>query len=328
MRWFQFGAFCPLFRLHGHRGGGPPSNECGGTNGDNEVWNLAEEPQHYESIVTVMRLREELREYVSQINAQAAATGFPMLRPMFLQFPLDPGCADPGVEDQFMFGPDWLVAPVTTYQATSRTVYLPLLNASSETWVYYYNFTEVGPGGGRFTVPTPIGEFPLFFRRPLPPPTPLVTLNATFLFNPLRNDTVTCLTEQCYDANTPFDNYTSVGILGMGVASSGSVAINGTTYSLLPITLFYSSQWQDNLVSTNSTGPDESYTKGVVFQNGYVLSSPLPGAVAVHYFYKKYSPTSQDYAMTAAGSIEAQWCVQRGYTNVTSDFPSGWLLPA
>ena len=38
VRWFQFGAFCPLFRLHGHRAGGPPADTCGPTNGDNEVW--------------------------------------------------------------------------------------------------------------------------------------------------------------------------------------------------------------------------------------------------------------------------------------------------
>ena len=44
VRWFQFGAFSPIFRLHGHRAGGPPANECGPTNGDNEVWNLAKEP--------------------------------------------------------------------------------------------------------------------------------------------------------------------------------------------------------------------------------------------------------------------------------------------
>lgn len=63
VRWFQFGAFCPLFRLHGHREGAhPPSNECGGTNGDNEVWNLAKEPSHYAAITNMMRLREELRE--------------------------------------------------------------------------------------------------------------------------------------------------------------------------------------------------------------------------------------------------------------------------
>jgi hypothetical protein len=44
VRWFQFGAFCPLFRLHGHREGPhDESNQCGGTNGPNEVWNLAKD---------------------------------------------------------------------------------------------------------------------------------------------------------------------------------------------------------------------------------------------------------------------------------------------
>jgi alpha-D-xyloside xylohydrolase len=85
VRWFQFGAFCPLFRLHGHRDGGPPSDDCGGTNGDNEVWNLAPDPAHYAGIVAVMHLRENLREYVADINAVTAATGMPMSRAMFLQ---------------------------------------------------------------------------------------------------------------------------------------------------------------------------------------------------------------------------------------------------
>ena len=56
-------AFCPLFRLHGHRGGPhDATTECGGTNGPNEVWNLAKDPEHYNAIVNMMRLREELRE--------------------------------------------------------------------------------------------------------------------------------------------------------------------------------------------------------------------------------------------------------------------------
>ena len=97
---FQFGAFSPLFRLHGHRDGGPPADECGGTNGDNEVWNLAQDPAHYDAIVAVMRLREGLRQYVSDANAVTAATGMPMARPMFLAWPLDAGCAGADVEDQ------------------------------------------------------------------------------------------------------------------------------------------------------------------------------------------------------------------------------------
>ena len=58
------------FRLHGHRGGesakaNPPTAECANTNGDNEVWNLAQQSSHYDAIVAVMELRETLRNYVS-----------------------------------------------------------------------------------------------------------------------------------------------------------------------------------------------------------------------------------------------------------------------
>ena len=72
------------------------------TNGDNEVWNLAKEAQHYKGITTVMHLRENLRQYVAEINDVAAATGMPMMRPMFLQWPDDKGCQGKDVEDQFM----------------------------------------------------------------------------------------------------------------------------------------------------------------------------------------------------------------------------------
>jgi alpha-glucosidase (family GH31 glycosyl hydrolase) len=97
------------------------------------VWNLAPDPAHYNSIATVMRLRENLREYVSQINLETVNTGMPMMRPMFLAWPNDPNCQGPDVEDQYMFGPNWLVAPVYVYQATSRSVYLPALDAN-HTW--------------------------------------------------------------------------------------------------------------------------------------------------------------------------------------------------
>ena len=99
MRWFQFGAFCPLFRLHGDRGGPKPAaNQCGGTDGTNEVWNFGDEAM--EIIPGVMRLRETLREYVDIHMNISSATGMPLLRPMLLQFPHDPKCAAVDVEDQ------------------------------------------------------------------------------------------------------------------------------------------------------------------------------------------------------------------------------------
>ena len=74
----QFGAFCPLFRLHGHRGDGVPANQCGGTNGDNEVGNRAPAKTHYDAIAAVVELRESLRGDVKEINNAAVATGMPM----------------------------------------------------------------------------------------------------------------------------------------------------------------------------------------------------------------------------------------------------------
>ena len=218
VRWFQFGAFCPLFRLHGQRKGGPPANECGSTNGDNEVWNLAKDPKHYNSIVTVMRLRENLRSYVTDINEEAAATGMPMMRPLVLQFPDDPNCAAGYVEDQFMFGPDWLVAPVLG-QVSSRSLYLPKLDPS-ETWVYFYNDTAVGSGGVNITMDTPIEEFPLFYRRPIPQ---APTTQAVLLYSAERHDAVLCVSSECLSDNQPSTKppYTTLSVEGRAWASPG-----------------------------------------------------------------------------------------------------------
>ena len=163
-------------RLHGHRAGGPPADECGATNGDNEIWNLAPEgSDRYAALLRMVLLRAQIADYVVAINHEWVETGFPMMRPMFLAFPLDPLCQGPDVEDQYMFGPEWLVAPITSYQTYSRSVYLPLLPVYM-TYVYFFNESEVGRGGYRTTVAAPLGEFPLFsIRAATPPPPPPCT---------------------------------------------------------------------------------------------------------------------------------------------------------
>jgi len=175
VRWFQFGAFCPLFRLHGHRRGGPPADpECSNTNGDNEVWNLAKEPAHYDAIVAVMELREALRPYVKQLNDLSVSDGLPMMRAMFLEFPADDACNDGSTDHQYMFGPDWLIVPVTKAGATTWSAYLPPL--LDDSWIYWWNRTEM-PSGWVDIDTSAIGSFPLFRRAsaaplPVPPPPP------------------------------------------------------------------------------------------------------------------------------------------------------------
>jgi hypothetical protein len=172
VRWFQFSAMCPLMRLHGHRAGGPPANECGATNGDNELWTLADEGSpRYNAMLRMVLLRDQIADYVVAINREWVETGFPMMRPMFLQFPHDPLCQGADVEDQFFFGDKWLVAPITSYQTYSRSVYFPLLPANM-TYVYFFNATEIGRGGYRTTLDAPLPEFPLFEVRPATPPPP------------------------------------------------------------------------------------------------------------------------------------------------------------
>ncbi|WP_136192610.1 glycoside hydrolase family 31 protein [Actinomyces procaprae] len=119
-RWFAYGTFCPLFRLHGHR---EPRGELGSpiSGGPNEVWSYGE--RCLEIARTHMELRERLRPYIAEVMAEASATGMPAMRTLFLDFPRDPAAWD--VEDEFLLGSDLLVAPVTEPGVTSRPVYLP-----------------------------------------------------------------------------------------------------------------------------------------------------------------------------------------------------------
>jgi alpha-D-xyloside xylohydrolase len=314
VRWFQFSAFSNLFRLHGHRAGGPPSDpQCGGTNGDNEIWNLATDPAHYNAIVAVMHLRESLREYISQINVEAVTTGWPMMRAMFLEFP-DLEAQGPELfADQFMFGKEWLVRPVTTYQATSVSVYLPALDTSVEYWVYYFNSSIITQSGW-VTVETPIGEFPCFYRwRVTPSPPPSFGI-ASSMFDASREDQVLCVSSDCNSANdgsytvlTAIDSYVVLS------SSNGSVTINGVSYETVPLNLFFSFNHTDNYVASNATAPDDTYT--VTFNNGFVLATQAPGTVPLQVLFKQYTPSYNfDYATISSNAESQAWAAANNYT--------------
>ena len=128
--------------------------------GFNEVWTFGETA--YSAISDVMRLRESLRPYVQTQIDLSSSEGTPSLRPMVFDF-VDDACAD--AVDQFMFGPNWLVAPVLELDAVNRTVYLPAL-AAGETWSYHYNPSLKFEQPGWVTVDTKnISQFPLFHRQ-------------------------------------------------------------------------------------------------------------------------------------------------------------------
>ena len=141
-RWFQYGTFLPTLRLHGDRKHA-------------EIWAFG---QHAESIMARYdRLRYQLIPYIYSQAKSTWDNGAPFMRPLWMDFPQDPNVANIGT--QYMFGPAFLVAPVTEQGQTEKDVYLP---AGSD----WYNFwTNEKLAGGRWIkVAAPIDQIPVFVR--------------------------------------------------------------------------------------------------------------------------------------------------------------------
>jgi len=150
VRWFQYGVFCPLFRLHGNR-----LPTAGWSGGPNEVWSFGEEA--YAIIRELLFLRERLRPYIMEQMCLAHEKGIPPMRPLFFDFPEDKGCF--AVDDQYMFGPDLLVAPVLYEGARSRQVYLPAGTTWTDAWT-----DKVVDGGQWMTAEASLARIPLYLR--------------------------------------------------------------------------------------------------------------------------------------------------------------------
>lgn len=163
VRWFAWGAFCPVFRMHGERS---PWHEREQefrngvrqlTSGqDNEVWSFGEE--NYEILKKYLLIRERLRPYVRECMRAAADTGAPVMRPLFYDFPEDKASWE--VEDSYMFGPDLLVAPVMEAGMTECRVYLPEGASWTNAWT-----GEVFDGGRTVTVAAPLDIIPVMVRN-------------------------------------------------------------------------------------------------------------------------------------------------------------------
>ena len=152
VRWFQYGVFCPLFRLHGDREPRVPTGHAM-TGGPNEVWSYSGAAYH--RIAAVLRLRERLRPYIHEQMRVASRHGVPPMRPLFVDFPQDPDAWR--TEDEFLFGPDLLIAPVLESGARMRDVYLP----AGRTWVTA-GTGDRHEGGDIVRVPVSLDRIPVF----------------------------------------------------------------------------------------------------------------------------------------------------------------------
>ncbi|HEY1803387.1 MAG TPA: TIM-barrel domain-containing protein, partial [Terracidiphilus sp.] len=142
VRWFEWGAFQPVMRAHGERN-------------HNEVWAYGKQAQPI--LAKYLKLRYQLLPYTYSVAYRSYLTGAPYMRALFMDFPEDPKTAN--IPDEYMYGPAFLVAPVTEQGATHRTVYLP---AGCDWYNYWTN--ERLHGGQTILVDAPIDTLPLFVK--------------------------------------------------------------------------------------------------------------------------------------------------------------------
>jgi alpha-D-xyloside xylohydrolase len=144
VRWFQYGAFCPIFRVHGTR-----------TNNQNELWSYGKQAQ---KILTLYdRLHYRLMPYIYTLAARTTFESYTPMRALAFDFAADQNALD--ISDQFMLGPSIMVAPVTEAGAVNRSVYLP---ADTE-WYDFWSGARFS-GGQHVLRRTPLSIMPLYVR--------------------------------------------------------------------------------------------------------------------------------------------------------------------
>ncbi len=144
-RWYQFGAFCPIFRAHGQYP-------------DREVYNIAEKGSPtYNSIVYYDKMRYRLMPYIYSLDAMTYFDDYTPMRALIMDFPEDRSVYS--INDEFMFGPDLLINPVSRYKERTRKVYLP----KNQGWYNMYT-GEYYRGGQTITANAPYSRIPVFVK--------------------------------------------------------------------------------------------------------------------------------------------------------------------
>lgn len=160
IRWFEFATYCPVLRMHGDREPHtvPESDHGGGkveTGAPNEIWSYGQNA--FAIMKNFMKTREALKPYLKQCMQEAHDLGYPVMRPIFFNYPNDKKAWN--IHDEHMLGDDILVAPIFEYGQRLRAVYLPAGN----NWTDVRN-KKVYAGGHIYQINAPIAEVPVFHK--------------------------------------------------------------------------------------------------------------------------------------------------------------------
>jgi alpha-glucosidase len=215
LRWMQYGTLTPFCRNHSEIG-----------NVDQYAWAFG--PVIQDLVRAAIQLRYRLLPYIYTAFWGAAQTGAPVQRPLVFDYQYDGTVRD--LDDQYLFGTDLLVAPVTQPGMTQRQVYLP-----DGDWYDWH--TDEPSAGERFVLaPTPMDRIPLFARAgaviPMWPEAPASTAGyhpdvvQLHVFAPARNgEVVSTLVED--------DGLTFASQAGRRLHTTFTVSRNGTAVSLV-----------------------------------------------------------------------------------------------
>jgi alpha-D-xyloside xylohydrolase len=142
-RWFQFGTFSPIFRIHGK--------------GERALFSGNWDDKTKVTLLNYDNLRYRLLPYIYSLSWKVTTEGYTIMRSLAFDFKDDPGINS--IPDQYMFGPAFLVNPVTESGKLSRSVYLP----KSTTWIDFWT-GEILAGGQTIAAPAPINTIPLYIK--------------------------------------------------------------------------------------------------------------------------------------------------------------------
>jgi alpha-D-xyloside xylohydrolase len=143
VRWFQYGVFSPILRTHGHR-----------ANNTNELFSYGPQTP---TLISYDKLRYRLLPYIYSLAWRVTNEDYTLQRGLPMDWPADRRVR--AIGDEFMFGPAFLVAPVTEPGATSRAVYLPQAPAWYDFWT-----GSCPPPGRTLQAPAPLDRIPVYLH--------------------------------------------------------------------------------------------------------------------------------------------------------------------
>lgn len=155
VRWFQYSLFSPVMRIHGNRNRHGEKSNLKEPSGDpNEIWSYGED--NFEILKSLVIQREKLKPYISKYMKEASDKGYPIMRPMYFEYPNDEACYTIG--EQYMFGDDIIFAPIVNKGQKDKEVYLP-----EGKWILTKD--KIAYDAGWHTVSADINEYIAFVKN-------------------------------------------------------------------------------------------------------------------------------------------------------------------